>query len=66
MFTDGYPDQIGLKTGRKFMKNRFKDLLLSIHKEPGDVQKKELEKTLKEWRSGEKQTDDILIAGIRF
>ena len=66
MFSDGFVDQVGSKTGKKFMKDRFKDLLLSIHKEPADIQKKMLDKALKEWQLDEKQTDDILIAGIRF
>ncbi len=66
MFSDGFIDQTGYETGRKFMKKRFRDLLSSIHKETVEHQKETLEKTLKEWMGDTKQIDDILIAGIRF
>gem|GEM_PF-1411297 len=66
LFSDGFYNQTGEETGRKFMKNKFKDLLLSVYKEPFTVQKQHLEKTFVEWKGKELQTDDILIAGIRF
>jgi len=66
LFTDGFIDQVGFTSGKKFMKKRFKDLLISIHKETTEIQKRTLEKTLEDWKSKEAQTDDILIAGIIF
>jgi len=66
MFSDGYADQLGGKRGRKFMKGRFKELLLEIHKEPMKKQKEVLGKTLKKWRGDIFQVDDVLVMGIRF
>lgn len=66
MFTDGFSKQIGFETGRKFLKKRFKELLLKIHNETGDIQKKIVEKTLYDWQGEEEQIDDILVTGIRF
>ncbi|MCF6366649.1 MAG: SpoIIE family protein phosphatase [Bacteroidales bacterium] len=66
LFTDGFIDQVGALSGKKFMKKQFRNLLMSVHKESPDVQKRTLEKTLDAWKSEETQTDDILIAGIIF
>ncbi len=39
IFSDGYPDQIGGKEGRKFYKKRFKELLEQINDKPMAEQK---------------------------
>ena len=66
LFSDGYPDQFGGADERKFMKKRFKELLLKIHKEPTDKQREILETTMEDWRGGIQQLDDILVIGIRL
>lgn len=78
MFSDGYQDQFGGPEGKKFMKGRFKKLLLEIHHLPLDVQKQKLDDTITQWitsarresteRSGkiESQIDDILVVGFRM
>ena len=72
-FSDGYTDQLGGKNERKFLKKRFKKLLLSIQNKSMDEQKKVLNETFNKWISyknsiGEnyEQLDDILILGIKF
>jgi serine phosphatase RsbU (regulator of sigma subunit) len=67
MFSDGYPDQIGGKDGRKFMSQFFYDLLLEIHKLPMEKQSVILEEKLIDWM-GEKyhQVDDILVIGFKL
>ncbi|MDA3867476.1 MAG: SpoIIE family protein phosphatase [Salinivirgaceae bacterium] len=45
-FSDGYVDQIGEKSNRKFMKKSFSELLLKIHKNPMSEQKQILNDTI--------------------
>jgi serine phosphatase RsbU (regulator of sigma subunit) len=66
MFTDGYVDQFGGKTGRKFLIKHFKQLLLEITQLPMEEQKTVLEKTLDDWQKGYQQVDDILVLGIKI
>jgi len=66
VFTDGYADQFGGESGKKFMTKRFKDLLLSIHHLPPPEQEALLEKALTEWKKEISQVDDILVMGVRI
>ena len=66
IFSDGYADQISGKTGKKFMKGQFKELLLDIHQKSMAEQKRILEKTHIDWRGDTFQTDDMLVMGFRF
>jgi len=66
LFSDGYADQLHHHTGKKFMKGRFKQLLLDICDKPMSQQKKILESTHYDWKRGLFQTDDILVMGFRF
>lgn len=65
-FSDGYADQFGGHDGRKFMAKRFRELLLSIHKDPIQDQAGLLENILDEWRGREEQVDDILVIGVKI
>lgn len=66
IFSDGYPDQIGGKEGRKFYKKRFKELLEEINGKPMAEQKKLLEENFFKWKGDYKQIDDILVIGLRM
>ncbi len=66
IFSDGYADQFGGSKGRKFMINRYRDLLLSLHKHPIELQKNILNKTIEEWRGVLDQVDDILVIGLEI
>jgi serine phosphatase RsbU (regulator of sigma subunit) len=65
MFSDGYIDQFGGEHGRKFMKKKFKRLLLEIQDYPMSKQKELLDKNLRDWMGATPQIDDILVMGIR-
>lgn len=65
MFTDGYFDQFGGPNRKKFMSQRFKNLLQEIYSKPMDLQKNILERTIADWQGTEPQTDDILVVGLR-
>jgi serine phosphatase RsbU (regulator of sigma subunit) len=64
--SDGYADQFGEHSNKKFMKKKFKELLTSIHKEKLEQQLILLEKELEQWQGKLEQTDDILVMGIKL
>ena len=66
MFSDGYADQIGGPSQRKFMAKNFKDLLLENHKLPMADQKKILNQSLEIWKGDAMQVDDILVVGFKL
>lgn len=67
LFSDGYMDQFGGENGKKFSRQRFKDLLISISEDDVLSQKNSLDKTLEEWRlqANEDQVDDICVIGVK-
>ena len=66
-FSDGFQDQFGYESDRKFQKSRLRNLLLEIHQQPMDEQRELLNTTFKEWRGpAENQTDDVVILGVRI
>ncbi|MGD1842689.1 MAG: GAF domain-containing SpoIIE family protein phosphatase [Thermonemataceae bacterium] len=70
LFSDGFQDQFGGAEGRKFMKRRLKSLLIDIHQEPMEKQRKVLEKAINDWMSFNgktfKQIDDIMMIGVKI
>lgn len=66
LFTDGYLDQFGGIKEKKFYMKGFKELLLKIYRLPMDEQKNILEKTFYIWKGDQKQTDDILVMGVKI
>ena len=66
LFSDGYADQFGGPRGKKFLKKRFRQLLLSIAELPMKEQRTELHKSWVQWKGTEEQVDDILVLGIRI
>ena len=64
-FTDGFVDQFGGEKGKKFLKKRFRELLLEIHALPMEQQEIKLHETLVTWKKGHEQVDDILVVGVR-
>lgn len=67
MFSDGYSDQLGGSNYQKFSKVAFRDLLKEINTKPLKEQKITLEQTINVWmKEKSKQTDDILVIGIKI
>lgn len=66
--TDGFVDQFGGPKGRKFMRKRFRELLLSIAQKPVDEQHQQLKEVLVAWMeaSDEEQVDDVMVIGVRI
>lgn len=65
IFTDGYADQMGGTTGKKYKYKTFKELILSIYKLPMKEQERLTRQNINEWKGLFDQTDDILVIGIR-
>ncbi len=64
LFTDGFPDQFGGPSGKKYMYRRFRHLLLSVHELPMERQKQILYESFAFWKGDYRQVDDVLIMGL--
>lgn len=65
LFSDGFIDQFGGTENKKFMKRRFKELLVELSELPMDSQINGLHRRLLKWQGSNKQVDDILVMGLR-
>ena len=65
IFSDGFIDQNGGDNNHRFTSEKFKKLLLDIHRYPMYEQKEILEQSLKDWMGDHSQRDDILVIGVR-
>ncbi len=66
LFSDGVQDQFGGENDRKFGSKRFRELLLSIHHLPMQAQREIIYDTISKWQGSKRQTDDMLVMGVRF
>jgi serine phosphatase RsbU (regulator of sigma subunit) len=66
LFSDGYVDQFGWRTGKKFKHAQFKQILLELNDVPIEAQKSVLDKTLNGWIGDLEQVDDIMILGLKI
>ena len=66
IFSDGYIDQFGGDKGKKFKTKAFKELLLSIQKEPMEKQRTLINEAFEKWRGNNEQVDDVCIIGVRI
>ena len=65
-FSDGFEDQFGGPDGKKFMAKNMRELLLKIHNEDMEAQKKILKDTLYDWMKNTEQIDDVIVMGVRI
>jgi serine phosphatase RsbU (regulator of sigma subunit) len=66
MSTDGFVDQIGEVTKKKYLSSRYEKLLHEINELPVEKQNQILEETFEEWKGDSKQIDDVLIIGFKI
>jgi len=64
--TDGFPDQFGGPQGKKFMRKRFRELLVHVSTLPAEEMEQELARTFQDWKGDEDQVDDVLVVGVRI
>lgn len=66
LFSDGYADQFASGGGKKLKVKNFRKILHDIQLLDFTIQKKQLNAFFESWRGNEKQTDDVLVVGIRL
>jgi len=66
VFSDGFIDQAGGETGRKITKRKFYELLIEYNSTNIKFTQNKLKEYLDLWMHDTKQTDDILIIGIKI
>lgn len=66
LFSDGYPDQFGWETNKKFKITQFRELLRSVHDMSMERQKEHIEKTFLEWKGKSMQVDDVTVFGFEI
>jgi PAS domain S-box-containing protein len=64
--SDGFPDQFGGSEGKKFGSKRTRELVEQLHQLPASESYKLFEEAWENWRGQTKQTDDVLLIGIKF
>ena len=65
LFSDGFADQFGERTNKKYKYVKFKKLLTDISTLPAAEQKQSLENEFLDWKGRLNQLDDICILGYR-
>jgi serine phosphatase RsbU (regulator of sigma subunit)/Tfp pilus assembly protein PilF len=66
LFSDGFADQFGGASGKKYMYNRFRETLLKIHTLSTADQHRALQQEFISWKGTHEQVDDILVIGVRI
>ncbi len=66
LFSDGFHDQLGGPKYKKLLTKQFKKILLKYNSTDLSEFPDKLERSLKIWKGKYKQTDDILVMGIRL
>lgn len=64
--SDGFPDQFGGPEGRKFGPKRVREIIERVHTQPMKHAAQVFEQEWESWRGEHKQTDDVLLIGIKF
>jgi serine phosphatase RsbU (regulator of sigma subunit) len=65
IFSDGFADQFGGKSDKKFNYKQFRQTLISVTGLSMASQKECLEYTFKEWKGKSQQNDDVLVFGFQ-
>lgn len=64
LFSDGYQDQFGEVTQRKFMSSRLHELLIGMQSLSFENQAKKVRHEFMEWKGAERQIDDVMLFGF--
>lgn len=66
LFTDGYADQFGGPSGKKFKYKQLQQLITKNAYLPMNEQEKMFNRVFEEWKGSLEQVDDILLIGVRI
>jgi PAS domain S-box-containing protein len=64
--SDGFVDQFGGPENRKFGPKRLRELVMEHHVKPMDELYRLFDGEWHAWKGNQKQTDDVLLMGMRF
>jgi len=64
--SDGFPDQFGGPEVRKFGPKKTREIIEQIHKKPMQEAAQIFDNEWEAWKGEHKQTDDVLLIGIKF
>ncbi len=64
--SDGFPDQFGGPDNRKFGPKRLRELIVKHHNKSMSEIYKVMDDAWTTWKGDQKQTDDVLLIGIKF
>ncbi|GAA4824224.1 7TM diverse intracellular signaling domain-containing protein [Algivirga pacifica] len=64
--SDGYADQFGEVTNKKYFQKRLREFFLLIHQDKMELQQKKLYDNFQNWKGNLAQLDDLLVMGFRY
>ena len=64
--SDGFPDQFGGAEVRKFGPKKVREIIERVHHQPMSEAMVTFDNEWESWRADHKQTDDVLLIGIKF
>ena len=64
--SDGFCDQFGGPRGRKFGTKQLREIIRKVHTMPMKEAAKIFEDQWQLWKGDQKQTDDVLLMGVKF
>src|SRR5260221_3357621 len=64
--SDGFPDQFGGPEVRKFGPKKTREIIEQVYKTSMDDASKVFDREWEAWKGEHKQTDDVLLIGIKF
>jgi serine phosphatase RsbU (regulator of sigma subunit) len=66
IYSDGFSDQFGGKSGKKYKSTNFKKFLLTISSKSMEEQNQLLSKEFNSWKGDLEQIDDVCVMGVRI
>ncbi len=66
LYSDGYSDQFGGESGKKYMSKRFRKFLTEIQDHPLEEQHYLIKYEFHHWKSHHEQVDDVLVMGFEI
>ncbi|MES2566743.1 MAG: tetratricopeptide repeat protein [Bacteroidota bacterium] len=66
LFSDGYADQFGGDSGKKYKYSQFQQKLMAVSDFTLPEQRKQLKEEFKKWKGIHEQVDDVLLIGIKI
>lgn len=66
MFSDGFVDQKGEATGKKYYYKPFRELIMEVGVLPSSQKSEHLRKTFAEWKGVKSQADDVFVWGLKI